>query len=350
MGLQLKKAQRSKAYLKLGMSSPSGGGKTLGALLVAYGLMKEKYPQESDAFRWSKIAIVDTENGSGELYVNKEIPHSNVIIGEYNAVTLTPPFEADKYTQAIELCQENGMEVCIIDSTTHLWSGQGGLLEQQNNATKRTGNSWTAWRDITPQHNRFVETMLQTPMHIIATMRSKQEYVQEKDERTGKTTVRKLGMEPEQRKGMEYEFTTFFEINAEHEAFGSKDRTSLFDQKTFVITPKIGQELMQWLEGGTNGEPVVIGEVHKVDKEASMKAIKEEIIGLCKALGGQNDAVLMSIVKEYAPPSGNPNSINDEQKLADLRANLLDLQKQRESETSKNISEKEDAELESAES
>lgn len=329
MGLQLKKAQRSKAYLKLGMSSPSGGGKTLGALLIAYGLMKEKYPQESDAFRWGKIAVIDTENGSGELYVNKEIAKANIVVGEYNAITLPPPFEAEKYTQAIELCQESGMEVCIIDSTTHLWSGQGGLLEQQSNVAKRTGNSYTAWRDITPQHNRFVETMLQTPMHIIATMRSKQEYVQEKDEKTGRSTVRKLGLEPEQRKGMEYEFTTFFEINAEHEAFGSKDRTSLFDQKTFIITPKVGQELMKWLEGGTTSEPVVIGEFHKVDKDAAMKATKEEIISLCKALGGQSNPTLMGIVEQYAP-NKNPNSINDEQKLADLRAELLDLQNQTE--------------------
>lgn len=326
MALQLKQAQRSKAYLKLGMSAPSGGGKTLGALLIAYGLMKEKYPNKDDAFRWSKIAVVDTENGSGELYVGKEIEKAGVTVGIYNAVTLEPPFEATKYTQAIELCEEAGIEVCIIDSTTHLWSGEGGLLEQQGNIAKRGGNSYTAWRDITPQHNRFVEKMLQTPMHIIATMRSKQEYVMEKDEK-GNTTVRKLGLEPEQRKGMEYEFTTFFEVNAEHQAFGSKDRTSMFDQKTFVITPKVGQELMKWLEGGTSAAPVVVAESHSADKEAATKAVKDEIIELCKALGGSKNETLMAVVKQYAP-NGNPNSISDVQKLADLRTELLDLQAQ----------------------
>ena len=98
MALQLKKAQRSKAYLKLGMSAPSGGGKTLGALLIAYGLMKEKYPNLPENELWEKIAIVDTENGSGELYVGREIGETK--IGEYNAITLTSPFEADKYTRA----------------------------------------------------------------------------------------------------------------------------------------------------------------------------------------------------------------------------------------------------------
>jgi hypothetical protein len=318
--LELKRAQRSKAYLKLGMAAPSGGGKTLGALLIGYGLMKEKYPKETDAFRWGKIAIIDTENGSGQLYVGSEV--ANIKIGEYNAITLPPPFEADKYTSAIELCKSSDIEVCIIDSTTHLWSGEGGLLEQQNVAAKRSGNSYTAWRDITPQHNKFVETMLQSPMHIIATMRSKQEYVQEKNEQTGKTIVRKLGMEPEQRKGMEYEFTTFFDIDNEHNAFGSKDRTSMFDQKSFKITPKIGEQLMRWLDGGVTTESVVVASVvQKADKDVAISSIKNEIVATCRDLGGQKNEKLMELVKRYAP-NGNPNSITDEAKLSELRSEL----------------------------
>jgi hypothetical protein len=294
--------------------------------LIAYGLMKQKYPKETDDFRWSKIAIIDTENGSGELYVKKDI--AGIIIGEYNAVTLHPPFEADKYTEAIELCKDGGIEVCIIDSTTHLWSGEGGLLEQQSSAAKRSGNSYTAWRDITPQHNRFVSTMLQTPMHIIATMRSKQEFVQEKDGE-GKTRVRKLGMEPEQRKGMEYEFTTFFDVNSEHEAFGAKDRTSLFDQKTFKITPKIGETLMEWLDGGVTSEPVIIAESHKANKETGMQSIKKEIVGICTELGGTKNQELMGLLKRYTSDGkGNPNSITDETKLAELRAELNEMQAQ----------------------
>lgn len=328
MALELKKAQRSKAYLKLGLAAPSGGGKTLGALLIAYGLMKEKYPTEPDSLLWSKIAIIDTENGSGELYVGSEVAGTK--IGEYNAITLKPPFEADKYTEAIDLCESAGMEVCIIDSSTHLWSGEGGLLEQQSTIAKRTNNSYTAWRDITPQHNKFVSTMLQTGMHIIATMRSKQEYVQEKADGSSKSTVRKLGLEPEQRKGMEYEFTTFFEINAEHEAFGSKDRTSIFDQKTFKITPKVGQQLMKWLETGVvDSAPVVLATAHKADNKAAEVGIKTQIIELCKLLGGSKDETLMGIVKAYAP-NGNPNSITDDTKLKSLFDKLTDLKAQRE--------------------
>jgi len=325
MALELRKAQRSKARLRLGMSAPSGGGKTAGSLLIAYGLMKEKYPKLTEAEIWAKIAIIDTENGSGELYVGSEIGGTK--IGEYNAVTLDAPFEVEKYTGAMDLCEDNKIEVCIIDSTTHLWSGEGGLLEQQGNAAKRSGNSYTAWREITPQHNHFVERMLQTPMHLIATMRSKQEYVQEKDATSGRTKVTKLGMEPEQRKGMEYEFTSFFEINADHETFGSKDTTSIFDQKTFKITPKIGQQLMQWLEKGTADEHVVVATAHKEDKNKSIKEVKAEVIQLCKDLGGSSDAVLMSVVKKYAE-NGNPNSITDTATLSKLRLELVDLKNQ----------------------
>ena len=318
--IELKKAQRKSAKLKLGMSSPSGGGKTLGSLLIAFGLMKESYPKLTDKELWNKIAIIDTENGSGELYVGKEI--SNMVIGEYNAITLSAPFTAEKYIQALDVCLEAKVEVVIIDSTTHLWSGTGGLLQQQGDIAKRTGNSWSAWRDVTPMHNSFVEKMLQSNVHVIATMRSKTEYVQEKDN-NGKTIVRKVGMNPIQKDGMEFEFTSFFEIDAEHNAFGSKDRTSLFDQKYFVITPSVGIELMRWLEGGTNNPDQVIA-VSKASPEEAKSKLAEEIIEKCKLLGGSTNKELMALIKEYEP-SGNPRKIKDVEKLKELQVKLGDL-------------------------
>lgn len=263
MGLQLKKAVRKKVKLKIGMAAPSGGGKTLGALLLAYGIVKGENPKITNDDAWSKIAIIDSENGSGELYVGKEV--DGLTIGEYGCVTLTPPFTAQSYMEAIHLCEEADIQVCIIDSTSQLWAGQGGLLEKQGNIAKRTGNSYTAWRDVTPDLNRFVDTMLQTDMHIIATMRSKTEYVQEKDG-NGKTTVRKVGLAPVQRDGMEYEFTMFFDIDAEHQAFASKDRTGIIDGQYFKITPEIGKKMAKWLSGGApeNTEEKVIASSESV--------------------------------------------------------------------------------------
>ena len=321
--LKLQKAQRSKAYLKLGMSAPSGGGKTLGALLISYGLVKEMYPEKPDDFLWSKVAIIDTENGSGQLYVGSV--HQNTKIGEYNAVPLPPPFEVDKYIQALKLCEEAGMAVCILDSTTHAWSGEGGLLEEQQNIAKRIGNSYAAWRDITPKHNDFVAKMLQAPMHIIATMRSKQEYVQEKND-SGRTTIRKVGLEPEQRKGMEYEFTAFFEVDVDHKAFGSKDRTSMYDQKTFVITPEIGRAYMKWLNEGVDTTPEVLS-MTEASPEEAMENVKSDVFDLLKELGGSSNEIAVALVKEHHA-SGNPNAIKDIQKMSQLRSELTDLLEQ----------------------
>lgn len=309
--MELKKAQRTKAKLKLGISAPSGGGKTLGALLIAFGLMKEKYPNLKEEELWEKIAIIDTENGSGELYVGKEI--ANTRIGQYNAITLEPPFDADKYTDAIGLCHKSGMEVCIIDSTTHLWSGEGGLLQKQGEVAKRTGNSYTAWRDITPQHNRFVDKMLQTDMHIIATMRSKTDYVQEKDPQ-GKTIIRKVGLAPIQKDGMEYEFTLFLDINVDHEAYASKDRTSIYDGKTFKITPEVGETLMEWLEGGTTkAKEVVATAIHAAEPSELKAKIKSMYDEADKDVQGKFE----ELFKKYEP-SGRPNKIKDEVKLQEL--------------------------------
>ena len=280
--------------------------------------MNAKYPTETDAFKWGKIGIVDTENGSGELYVGSYVSSSNLKIGEYNAITLNPPFKVEKYIQGIDLCIDNGLEVCIIDSSTHLWSGDGGLLDLQNIAAKLGKNSYTAWRDITPMHNEFVDKMLQSPLHIIATMRSKQEYVQEKDSQ-GKTTVKKLGLEPEQRKGMEYEFTTFFDIDSDHMAYGSKDRTSIFDASLFKITPKVGEQMMVWLESGVDTVPVVIATAaHKASPAEALQAQKDKAVQLCRQAGGSGNSELMALLKKYDPEKGNPNSVNDVTKLSEM--------------------------------
>jgi len=325
--LELKVAQRKKAKLKLGMAAPSGGGKTLGALLIAYGLLKEDHPELSDAQIWAKIAVIDSENGSGQLYVGTEPKGSNIKIGQYNTVTLQPPFEADKYSEAIQLCFDSEMEVCIIDSTTHLWAGQGGLLEQQGNVAKRTGNSYTAWRDVTPQHTRFIDKMLQTDVHIIATMRSKTDYVQEKNDQ-GKTTIRKVGLAPVQKDGMEYEFTAFLDIDAEHTAFGSKDRTGIVDQQYFTITPETGKKFMKWLNSGTESSDVVIStkSYNEGVKENSDKTdeLKKKIITLCTELKITKNEELMTLIKSYEK-SGNPNKIKDLGQLAELHTKLVEL-------------------------
>lgn len=312
MALQLKKAERKKTKLKLGISAPSGGGKTLGSLLIAYGMMKEKYPNASEEEIWGKIAIIDSENGSGELYVDLE--KAGTRIGQYGAISLAPPFTPEKYIEGILLCHKEGIEVAIIDSASHLWAGQGGLLEMQNNVAKRTGNSYTAWRELTPMHNKFIDTMLQTDLHIIATMRSKTDYVQEKDA-NGKTTIRKVGLNPIQRDGMEYEFTAFLDLDAEHMAFGSKDRTGIVDQQYFKITSQTGRDFMKWLESGVDAsKPAQIiaeskTEVVETKPVDDLKSIITEINKVATSLTCEKTAIAEAIKKHHT--TANYNTVKD---------------------------------------
>ena len=228
-----RKAERRKAKLRLGITGPAGSGKTYGALLVAMGM-------------GGKIAMIDTENGSGDLYSS---------LGDYDVCTLEAPYTVQKYLAAIQEAESAGYDVLIIDSLTHAWAGEGGLLDQQGRiADAGKGNSYAAWRQVTPWHNKLVEAMLTSRCHVIATMRSKTEYVQEKNDR-GKTEIRKVGMAPVQREGMDYEFGVVFDLSANHSATVSKDRTSLFDGQAFTLSKKTGEALRHWLESGAETPP-----------------------------------------------------------------------------------------------
>ena len=184
--------------------------------------------------------LIDTENESGSLYVGKQI--AGVIVGEYLTINLEAPYSAARYLEAIDLAEQAGVEYLVIDSLSHAWTGEGGLLDVQGNVAKRSGNSYTAWREVTPLHNKLVDRILQCPMHVAVTLRTKTEYVIE-DSGNGKKTPRKIGMAPVFRDGVEYEFTIFFELDQSHAAAATKDRTGLFDGQYFLIAPDTGASI-----------------------------------------------------------------------------------------------------------
>ena len=231
--MDFRKAQRKKAKLRLGITGPAGSGKTYGALLVAFGL-------------GGKIALIDTENGSGDLYS---------ALGDYDIGYIKAPYTVEKYLQAIHEAENAGYDIIIIDSLSHAWSGEGGLLDQQSRitATSKSGNSYAAWRQITPMHNKLIDTMLTSPAHIIATMRSKTEYVQTENER-GYKEIRKVGLAPVQREGMDYEFGVVFDLGVNHLASVSKDRTGIFDEQIFKLSQDTGKILRKWLDEGVDIE------------------------------------------------------------------------------------------------
>jgi len=256
--MEILKASRQRAKIKMALQGPSGSGKTFSALFLAFGLCGD----------WSKIAVVDTENHSAELYSN---------LGSFNTVSLSAPFTPEKYIQAIALCETAGIEVIILDSCSHEWDGSGGILDIHGNMA---GNSFTNWSKLTPRHNAFVQAILQSPSHIIGTIRSKQDYVLQ--EKNGKMVPEKVGMKGVTRDGMDYEFSLVFELDIKHNAVASKDRTGLFDGKPEGrISIETGKQIRDWCNIGE----AVAKNPHNVGLLQSIKGCKtvDELLTLYKA-------------------------------------------------------------------
>jgi hypothetical protein len=230
MKFEIRPAAKERAKLRLGIAGPAGSGKSYTALLIASGL-------------GGRVGVIDTEHRSAHLY-------ADLIPGGFDVIELTPPFSPDNYVAAIHAFEMASVDTIIIDSLSHAWAGEGGALDMQGKIADKTGNSWAAWRTVTPKHTALIEAMLQSPCHIIATMRSKMDYVQEADStKTGK--VRKVGLAPVMRDGIEYEFTLFMEMDQAHNGFVGKDRTQLFDNQ-IIEKPdaEMGRRLLDWLNRG----------------------------------------------------------------------------------------------------
>jgi hypothetical protein len=229
--MELRIAERKQAKIKLGLQGPSGSGKTYSALLLAFGLCND----------WSKISVIDTENHSADLYAH---------LGRYNVLNLSEPFTPENYVKAIEACEKAGMSVIIIDSISQEWEGSGGIIETHS---KMSGNSFTNWNVITPRHNAFVQKILQSPLHFISTIRTKQDYVL--SEKNGRYVPEKVGLKGVTRDGMDYEFTLVFDLDIKHQAKASKDRTGLFmDGLPFIIKPETGKRILDWCQMGNTLE------------------------------------------------------------------------------------------------
>lgn len=225
-----KRAEKTKARLRLALFGVSGSGKTMSALAIA------------QAF--GKVAVIDTEHGSASKYAS---------LFSFDVLELTN-YHPQQYIEAIKAAGEAGYDALVIDSLTHAWSGVGGVLEIVDRLAAKSDsrNSYAAWRGATPLHNQLVETILASNCHVIATMRSKTEYVLEKDDR-GKTAPRKVGMAPVQRDGMEYEFDVVGELDNENTLFISKSRIpELNGQMIQRPTIALGQQMVAWLADGVD--------------------------------------------------------------------------------------------------
>jgi hypothetical protein len=259
--MKLQKAERNQVKLRLGLSGASGFGKSYSALLLAYGITND----------WTKIAIIDTENNSASLYSH---------LGDFNVLSLNEPYAPERYIQAIEVCEKEEIEVVIIDSITHEWSGKGGCLELH----EQLGGRFQDWAKITPRHQAFIDKILNSNCHVITTVRRKTDYSLDKDG-NGKTKVMKLGTKEITRDGFEYELTVNFElINDNHLVTASKDRTGLFSGKPeFVINSSTGKKLIEWCNLGVSIE-TAMSEINACENIEGLKHVYSKYPSLQKQI------------------------------------------------------------------
>lgn len=247
---EIRKAEKRQAKLRLALIGVSGSGKSMGAIHIAIGMEK-------------KFIVIDTEQTSADLYAD---------IGAFDVLPLDKPFTPDRYVEAIKYAESQGYELIVIDSLSHAWVGEGGVLDMQDAATQasKSKNSYTAWREVTPCHNRLINAILHSKAHIIATMRVKTHY--EIVEVNGKKTPIKLGLAPVQREGLDYEFTVVLDLDKDSHLYSSsKDRTRLFEGKHEMLTQDTGKRLMEWLMSGKSSEEVEREETARL-KENMLKA------------------------------------------------------------------------------
>ncbi len=237
----IRKAERSKRSLRACLEGSAGSGKTHSALLIASGLVSNG----------GKIVVIDTENSADLEEGKPEIP-------EFHVLPVTAPYSPEKFMSAMTECLRSGAEVVIVDTLSHAWEGEGGILEMKQKA----GSDWGAWSKVMPSHNKMRHKLTSFPLHLIVNLRTKTEWAQETyQKQNGQQGVKpvKLGLKPCQKDGMEYEFDLVFRLKQEtHETSVSKDRTSLFDGKdSFVPSAETGKQLLDWLNAGTGESPII---------------------------------------------------------------------------------------------
>lgn len=258
------RAERTQVRLRIAIQGPSGGGKTGTALLLAKGMVQAlqargKLPGHlEDVF----IGLLDTERDSAKLY-------SHLV--PFDTLVLEPPYSPARYLAALRQLERVGYPIIIADQITHEWFGPGGVLSMV--AAAKGDNEWARWNGPSQEHEAFIDGMLQSPAHIIATMRSKTAWVLEDVQRNGRTVKapRRIGLAPKQREGTEFEFTTVLDLEVKtNQATCTKDRTELFrigepvardasygpSMASLGMGPDWGARFINWVYEAAKPEPL----------------------------------------------------------------------------------------------
>jgi hypothetical protein len=301
MSIGFNRATKGKKPVRIVIGGPSGSGKTYTSLTFA---------QYLAGVTKKPTAVIDTEHYRASLYADKY---------SFDVNNWEPPFDPRELTKAIHEVEQAGYGQLIVDSSTHFYSGQGGLLEIVSDAAKTRygGNQYAGWAVGTPVQNELVDTIIRSPLHVIFCTRAKQAY--EETEKNGKKTYEKTGMELQQRDGFEYDFDFSLMMDMDNNAVVEKGM-GLVTLGMYIKKPdyKTIENILKSINENTtedNISPIKIGETQK------------QIIDLCKDLGGTSNKTLMALLKEYIPDA-NPNHLSDQTQLSELLSRIEEMKKE----------------------
>lgn len=229
------RAVKRNAKLRFAICGPAGGGKTYSLLELAKNLAGG-----------GKVAVIDTEHGSASKYAD---------LFEFDVVEPST-FDPRELVKTIDAAVEGGYAVIVVDSLSHYWMGKGGELDMVDAAAKRSssGNTFAAWKNVTPYHQALVDKILSAKIHVLVSMRTKTEWVIE--EVNGKRSPRKIGLAPVMRDGIEFEFDVCGEIDQDNTLTITKSRCPKLSG-AMINRPgaEMADTLREWLQGAPDDRP-----------------------------------------------------------------------------------------------
>ena len=248
MSYTFRRAVREKVPLIIGLSGGTGSGKTFSAMRLAKGMSGGK-----------PFCVIDTENGRASHYADQFT---------FDVLDLRAPFSPDAYAEAIAAADKAGYPVIVVDSMSHVWAGEGGVLDwQETELDRMAGDDWkrregckmAAWIKPKMAHKHMMQTLLQVKAYLLLCFRAEEKIemvrvdgkmeVRKKD-----TLIGKDGWVPICEKNVPFEATCSFLLLASNP--GIPHPIKLQEQHKFCFKPNApidefsGEQLAKWAIGG----------------------------------------------------------------------------------------------------
>jgi hypothetical protein len=287
---KIEQAEREGARLVVGLGGVSGGGKTFTALQLAWGMAN---------YDSSKVGFICTENRRGRLY-SDALKDAQGKVHKFLIGDLTPPFSPQRYIEAINAFVKAGVEVLVIDSVSHEFEGIGGVEDIATAGNPKVPR----WNDAKAQHKAFMNTLLQSPVHVIACMRAREKVKLVKQD--GKTVFEPLGVQPIQEKSFTFELTAslmMWNEGKEQQVIKCpSELRSILGRERGYITAADGKALRDWVNGAQQMNPEVARARDSLQlvTEQGMQALQAAWAATPKGIKAELGAAFLEQLKKSA--------------------------------------------------